>query len=63
MAELEAATERAHHGDVHPPGVDNDAEGDGPRVDWTMLPRDARFDRFNGAICLDIRRTVSTGFS
>jgi hypothetical protein len=43
-----------------PLGVDSDTEGGRPRDIWTMLPRDARFDIFKGAVCLDIRCTVST---
>jgi hypothetical protein len=57
---METATERFRHDDTQPSGVDSDTEGDRPRDIWTMLPRDARFDTFKGAVCLDILCTVST---
>jgi hypothetical protein len=60
MSKMETATERFRHDDAQPSGVDSDTEGDRPRDIWTMLPRDARFDTFKGAVCLDILCTVST---
>jgi len=60
MSNIEAATERFRHYDTKPSGVGSDTEGDRPRDNWTMVPRDARFETFKGAVCLDIRRTVST---
>lgn len=60
MAQMETATEVFRHDATQPSDIDSDIEGDKPRHIWTMLPRDARFDTFKGAVCLDIWRTVST---
>lgn len=60
MSEMEATSERSNHDDTQLSGVDSVTGGDRPQTLWTMLPQDARFDAFNGAVCLDIRCTVST---
>lgn len=44
-----------------PPSVnDKPTECDRPRNNWTELPRDVLFEAFNGAVCLEIWKTVST---
>lgn len=60
MSQMETVTERFHYDETPPSGVDSNTEGDSPRDIWTMLPRDAHFDTFKGAVCLDIWRNVST---
>lgn len=59
MSKVKAAIECFPHADALPSVIDNKTECDGPQDVWTEQPRDAFFDTFNGAVCLDIWETVS----
>lgn len=59
MSKVEAVIERSRHANAQPSGVDSDTERDRVREIWTAQPRDALFDTFVGAVCLDIWYTVS----